>query len=563
MQGKRFSFWAGMSQLLLAMVAAPLLWGQTAVPGAEGTPFDTLVVCPEQFRGELQRWLDYRQSQGHRLEVIPPSLSAFELRQRIRERASGENLRQLVLVGAARGPQPLVPVDLRLAQVNFFFGSELDIATDNSYADLNQDGLPDLSLGRIPVNSAAELREYVTRVIAYENDQPKTAWRRRINVVAGVGGFGGVADKTIENTVRILLGDHVPPGYDVSVTYGSWTSPYCPDPRQFSRVALERFNEGCLFWVYVGHGSRYRLDTIRTPIGRFPVMDLPLTSLVAPREGRPIALFLACHTGAFDDPRTSLAETLLLREKGPIAVISGTRVTMPTAMGLLALGLLDQQFERDTETVGEMLRQAKLQMLRPGGSDELAQVREMIVGLNFLLSPRPDLLGQELNEHVHLFHLLGDPLLRVQRPADLNLTLPASQLVPGGQVEVSGEAPFAGDLTWEVCVARDGLKQRPLARDRSKLTNAGMLELQADYEQAQDEVCVQQRQSVSAGPFRETLKLPLKLEGEVVFRALLQSDRGIAIGGLARELASPTAGADERPTTRDRTGEQPNAGRLK
>ncbi|MFM7561944.1 MAG: hypothetical protein ACKO81_02800, partial [Planctomycetota bacterium] len=45
-------------------------------------------------------------------------------------------------------------------------------------------------------------------------------------------------------------------------------------------------------------------------------MDLPLTSLVAPREGRPIALFLACHTGAIDDPRTSLAENLLLREKG-------------------------------------------------------------------------------------------------------------------------------------------------------------------------------------------------------------------------------------------------------
>ncbi|MFM7564044.1 MAG: C25 family cysteine peptidase, partial [Planctomycetota bacterium] len=168
---------------------------------------DTLVVCPESLQGEMQRWVDYRTSQGHQIKVVPPVASAFGMKQLVRECQANGALRNLVLVGTARGSRPLVPVDLRLAQVNFFFGSELDIATDNSYVDTDQDGDPDLAMGRIPVSTPEELRTYIDRVIRYENDQPQTTWRRRINIIAGVGGFGGVADKTIENTVKILLGD--------------------------------------------------------------------------------------------------------------------------------------------------------------------------------------------------------------------------------------------------------------------------------------------------------------------------------------------------------------------
>ncbi len=525
---------------------------------------DTLVVCPESLQGELQRWVDYRTSQGHQIKVVLPVASAFGMKQLVREHQANHALRHLVLVGSARGAQPLVPVDLRLAQVNFFFGSELDIATDNSYVDTDQDGDPDLAMGRIPVSTPEELRAYIDRVIRYENDAPQTTWRRRINIIAGVGGFGGVADKTIENTVKILLGDHIPPGYDVTMTYGSWTSPWCPDPRQFSRVALERFNEGCLFWVYVGHGSRHRLDLIRTPLGRFPVMDVASISQINSRQGSPLALFLACHTGAFDDAKRSLAETLLLQNNGPIGVISGTRVTMPTAMGLLALGLMDQQFAGNAETVGEMLRRAKLQMLSPSGSRELAEVREMIVGLNFLLSPRPDLLTQELNEHLHLFHLLGDPLVRVQRPRDLALQLDAPLPAADGTLVLKGDAPFAGQLTLEICYPRDRLRQRPILRDKSKLNSDGLLTFQAEYEKAIDQVCQQLRVDVNSGEFRQAIKLPLGVEGPMVIRAFLESPQNCAIGGIRTELNLLDVIPAAQPESQsERLSRKPEVGRSK
>ena len=547
---------------LLIQTSSTQLLGQT-VDLALSTA-DTLVVCPESLQGELQRWVDYRTSQGHRLKVVPPVASAFGMKQLVREHQANGTLRNLVLVGTARGARPLVPVDLRLAQVNFFFGSELDIATDNSYVDTDQDGDPDLAMGRIPVSTPEELRSYINRVIRYENDQPQTTWRRRINIIAGVGGFGGVADKTIENTVKILLGDHIPPGYDVTMTYGSWTSPWCPDPRQFSRVALERFNEGCLFWVYVGHGSRQRLDLIRTPLGRFPVMDVSSISQINSRQGSPLALFLACHTGAFDDPKRSLSETLLLQDNGPIGVISGTRVTMPTAMGLLALGLMDQQFKGGAETVGEMLRQAKLQMLSPSGSRELAEVREMILGLNFLLSPRPDMLTQELNEHIHLFHLLGDPLVRVQRLRELALQLDSSLPPIDGNVVLKGTAPFSGKLTLEICYPRDRMRQRPILRDKNKLNNEGMLAFQAEYEKTIDQVCQQLQVEVTAGEFRHSIKLPPGVEGPMVVRAFLESAQGCAVGGVRTEFNLLDVVPATQPDPKsERLSRQPSSGRSK
>ena len=48
------------------------------------------------------------------------------------------------------------------ARVNIHWGSEPLIATDNGYADLDGDGIPDTSVGRIPVDSSDELAEDAT-----------------------------------------------------------------------------------------------------------------------------------------------------------------------------------------------------------------------------------------------------------------------------------------------------------------------------------------------------------------------------------------------------------------
>ena len=60
----------------------------------------------------------------------------------------------------------------------------------------------------------------------------------------------------------MLLYAKLPADYRLSMTYGSWRSPYCPDPRRFHATTLERLNEGAWFWVYIGHGYPLGADRV-------------------------------------------------------------------------------------------------------------------------------------------------------------------------------------------------------------------------------------------------------------------------------------------------------------
>ena len=84
------------------------------------------------------------------------------------------------------------------SQVIHRFGGEKAIAGDNWYADLDDDQLPDVSIGRLPADSPDDLRTMVDKIIAYERRPAPGNWRRRINLVAGLGGFGAIADAAIE-----------------------------------------------------------------------------------------------------------------------------------------------------------------------------------------------------------------------------------------------------------------------------------------------------------------------------------------------------------------------------
>ena len=61
-----------------------------------------------------------------------------------------------------------VPAHYATAVVNVRFGSPPEIATDNWYADVDDDRLPDLAVGRLPCDSSAELASMVRKILEYE-----------------------------------------------------------------------------------------------------------------------------------------------------------------------------------------------------------------------------------------------------------------------------------------------------------------------------------------------------------------------------------------------------------
>ncbi|HID76844.1 MAG TPA: hypothetical protein EYP56_12720 [Planctomycetaceae bacterium] len=503
---------------------------------------DTVVVCPPEFRRALEPWLEHRAGQGHRMALVSNGRTPELIRRRIAQVAETGGLRFVVLVGDAdpgmafdpRKARRSVPVHWAQARVNVRWGSEPHIATDNWYGDLDGDGVPELAVGRLTADSAEELAVMVSKIIAYERSPDFGPWRRRINVVAGLGGFGPLIDAGLEAAGRFLLTQGIPAEYQVSMTYANWRSPYCPNLRTFAQTVLARLNEGCRFWVYLGHGYHLALDEVRVPGARYAILSVDDLDRVACRHGMPIALFFACYTGAFDARQDCLAERLLATPAAPVAVIAASRVTMPYGMAVLGSELMAACFDRRTETLGEALLEAKQQLARPGAANGLG--RAALDAVAALISGDASQLAAERAEHVLLFNLIGDPLLRLAHPKPVPLELDGAPR-PGSVLEVSGWSPLAGRVTVELVVRRDRLTFTPPVRGEYPGPLDQQESFQQVYRMANDRRLAGCELTTGVGRFTARLPVPEEVGGPCHLRVYVQGADGCAAGSVAIQWA--------------------------
>ena len=501
-----------------------------AVAQQAGAGADTLVVCPQGLQHALQPWISYRMQQGHKIEIILPQ-KAEELRKTIHWiAANNDQLKTVVLVGDSNGYSNSVPTNYIDAEVNVLYGAQKQIATDNRFADLNDDGVPELAIGRLPVDSPAELTAMINRITEYEQDAGGE-WLQRVNFVAGVGGFGQLIDKLIEQTAKQMITELIPAGYETTMTYGSWNSPYCPDPSKFDEVSVSKFNEGCLLWVYIGHGATHFLDRIRLPDRNYRILDSTNVQTLNSTSGSPIAVFLACNTGGFDHPEDCLAETMLKQSGGPVAVLASTRVSMPYGLSLFTLGLSQDFFAGNANTLGELVQDAKRKLVLSDG-EKPSKYRQIIEAMGQSLSPKPELLTAERREHSDLIHLLGDPLLRIKRPEKLALTSEVDQ--PGNLIRAAGRAPFEGKARVTVSYKRDRFRFRPVRRDEYNPDD--FASYQESYDKAQQLVCSEQTVDIAAGDFQVDIQVPENANGECIVQVYLQGETGFAIDSVPIQL---------------------------
>ena len=383
---------------------------------------DTLVICPSEFRSALAPWEEYRRRQGHEIVILPPLDRPEQLQATIAHVAQSGTLKHLVLIGDvpnaaamyAAQRQLTVPTHYRPANINTRWGSEPTIATDMPYADLDSDGTPDLAVGRIPADNPHELAAVVRKILRYERAPPRNS-DRRLNVVSGAGGFGALTDMIVEAAARQVMRQTVPKDFEVRRISANPTSPDSPPPGQLRPYICRQLSASGFAWIYLGHGRPTELDRVPAATGREPMLsvdDVPGLRCTAPC---PLAVLVACYTGAFDADRDCLAEELVVAENGPIAAVAATRVTMPYGNTVLGYELLRACFHDRPATLGDVLRLAQSRTLASAADDPM---RPSLDGLARGISPPPVDLAAERREHVAMYHLLGDPLLRLRYVAE-------------------------------------------------------------------------------------------------------------------------------------------------
>ena len=270
--------------------------------------------------GQIGPLVALRQSQG--LDVLVSPLesvndefnggrkSPWAIRRFIRYAYNQWNARFVLLMGdGSEDPQNLtgragkdwIPIQRILGPVPFSSGSELlleVIPSDPWYVwCLNcpdpslAPRLPDLFIGRLPVNSAQQTADIVAKLVAYDNVTPDQTWRREMTLLAddrfsGTTTFGGggagsaycrrdyeIKFLQLTQTVRSVVLDEAglaesnPEVFDMGVYLagepevgGCRPDAVATQNRTRANVSpqlLSRLNAGRLLWNYQGHANEY------------------------------------------------------------------------------------------------------------------------------------------------------------------------------------------------------------------------------------------------------------------------------------------------------------------
>ena len=209
---------------------------------------------------------------------------------------------------------------------------------DNRFVTITPgDRLPDMHIGRFPVNSAAEAAVMVSKTLGYENSPAPGDWTQHVLFVAddptlqGGGDFYGYSDTIADgyddpptNTIKYL-----PAPYTSTKVYmGNNTDPRatCPteDPSSVCRQnAINAINAGALMVSYIGHGTKTDWSSKR-------IMDLTALASLTNADKLTIMLPMTCDNGYFAQTTADSFGEASVRMNGGGAVASWS----PTGFGL-------------------------------------------------------------------------------------------------------------------------------------------------------------------------------------------------------------------------------------
>jgi hypothetical protein len=281
-----------------------------------------------------------------------------------------------------------------------------------------------------------------------------------------------------------------------------------------------------MFWVYVGHGHVRHLDFLHVDRDVLGIFGDAQIQHVQTSGRSPIAVFLACYTGAYDAREDCLSEQLVMSSQGPVAALAATRVTGPYGLASLASGMLDQCYVHRARSLGDAILQAKQQMLIPDASEhseaapaepaadrtgvqgpsaaavQSIQVTQassqpdtarsaprrdaqmqLITAIASALSPAGHDLLAERQEHVWQMNLLGDPMLRLDHPEPVEVSV-TPRVVAGDTISVNGKVNQAGRVSVELARPRDKTPRDLFIAGRFSTDVAVREKMQTTYAQA-------------------------------------------------------------------------------
>jgi hypothetical protein len=274
-------------------------------------------------------------------------------------------------------PPYLAPVDPELNEV----------PADNHYAAVDgDDRLPDLAVGRLPVNDVAALQATVNKLLAYETHPFPGDWNRRHLFIVDNPDPAGDFPQSAAAVAALAPLTH---------TVDTITCPASGDLTDERERLFTGWNRGAGVLSWIGHSALHQWEPRRL----FHTKDLPALS-----NGRrlPFLVSMSCYTGNFSHPDPNLTgldeATLRLPEGGAIATWGNSGGGLNTDQNDLHKALYRSIFRDDVDKMG---------------------IATLLSALT--------LSGRSGEHLISTYHFLGDPALNFARegvPWSAHLYLP-------------------------------------------------------------------------------------------------------------------------------------------
>ncbi len=319
---------------------------------------DLLIISHRNFISALQPLVALRERQGLKVATVdvqdvfdefshgahgPDAVKRFVMWTRVHWHPAP---RFLLLVGDATydprnflgaGQFDLVPTKLVSTRL-------MEPPSDGWFGDADQDGIPEIAIGRLPVRTKAQAQTVVSKIVGYDSAERSST--KRAFLIAD-------ADGSIDfNGAIARLGGFFPTSFTIDTARRSDG----PSDAQVRARILAGLNQGPTVVDYFGHGA----EDLWSAAGLFASKDAENL-----HNGSNLSLYLmmSCLNGFFVEPAgRSLAEALLeAKGGGAAAVISSAGVTDAGPQPILNQEFLRLTFsDGPSLSIGEALNQAKL-----------------------------------------------------------------------------------------------------------------------------------------------------------------------------------------------------------
>jgi len=215
----------------------------------------------------------------------------------------------------------------------------LETASDDWFVDFNNDGLPEMAIGRLPVRTVEELDVLVSKILGYEQAAPV----QEAVLVADINDTFNY--ETASEELRGLLPSSI-------VVRKIFRGDFGTDG-EARNALISSINQGPLLVNYLGHGS--------VEVWNGGILNSGDAVTLINGWRLPFFITMTCFNGMFHDVYTeSLSEALLKAEQGgAVAVWASSGLTEPEAQAMMNRELIRILFSGESITLGEAVKRAK------------------------------------------------------------------------------------------------------------------------------------------------------------------------------------------------------------